>query len=403
MKAGAFMSDERDIAPGDTPLPPEEHHDARVQPAPATTGADGRPPRRRGALWWGVVLVLLGAALLAGQFLPGIEPWRLWPLIIIALGVRQTFGPSSGRWSVRNLAEGITTIVLGLVFLGQMTGYLAWNVWLNILLLWPLLLVSFGLEIIGKALRNEWVRALGSLVVAAGLAYGALVMTPSGGSPFWVPVAGEAERFELFAEHEAGIDTGTARIEGAVGTMSVTAGNHLVAAEGATPFEPVFDVETDASEADVRVGLGSGGGWWPAGGRTSLDVALDEEVAWDLEVNAGVSSYELDLQDLVLRRLKLDAGVSEGTLTLGGLGEADEAVPVEVNAGVSSITIRVPRDYPVRVELDAGLTGIDVKGEWDTRREENTRFYESDEFSDDGAYWDIVIKAGVGSVTVEYY
>ncbi len=60
---------------------------------PPMTGPPPTPPRRptRGGITFGVVLVLVGLALLVGQFVPGLEFWRLWPLIIVAIGIRTMF------------------------------------------------------------------------------------------------------------------------------------------------------------------------------------------------------------------------------------------------------------------------------------------------------------------------
>ncbi|TDB38142.1 MAG: PspC domain-containing protein [Actinobacteria bacterium] len=41
----------------------------------------------RGGVGFGVALILIGGLLLANQFLPGIDLWRFWPLIIIAVGI----------------------------------------------------------------------------------------------------------------------------------------------------------------------------------------------------------------------------------------------------------------------------------------------------------------------------
>jgi hypothetical protein len=352
-----------------------------------------------------VALVFAGGALLASQFIPGVQLWRYWPLIIIAFGVRAMFGPPGGPWSIRHLAEGLSTIALGLVFLGQMIGYLPWNVWLNILRLWPLLLVSLGLEIIGKGLRSEFVRALGAVVIIAGLAYGALVMSPTAGWPVsLLPVASQSEPFDFAARNDAGADSGVASIDGGVGRLAVTAGDVLATAKGTSPFEPVFDVTADGERVDLRIGLGSGS-WGPGETDGSLDVTLDRGVAWDLGIDAGVTRYEVDLRELMIRALRLNAGVSDGTLTLGRSDAARtaERVPVTIDAGVSSLTIKVPTGDSVRVQIDQGLTGVDVRGEWTSDKDGDTRVYRSAGFRDTGAYWDIEIDAGIGSITVEYY
>ena len=134
-------------------------------------------------------------------------------------------------------------------------------------------------------------------------------------------------------------------------------------------------------------------------------MTLDRDVTWDITVDAGVSLYDIDLRDLRVRSLSLDAGVSEGTVTLGssqssGLGGA---VPADVDAGVSALTIRVPRGDDVRVSMGGGLSGMTTRGTWTSSREGDTRVYESEGFRDSGTYWDIDITSGIGSVTVEYY
>lgn len=379
---------------------PVPRHVAPASPVPPGPAVPVRPLRRLGALWWGTALILVGAALLISQFVPSVQLWRYWPLIIVALGIRQIFGPARERWSIRHLGEGLSTIAIGLVFLGQMVGYLAWDVWLNIFRLWPLLLVALGLEVIGKGLRSEFVRFLGSAVIVAGLAYGALVMTSTAGSVFPFVQVAESEAFSLGTNHSATIRRGTVRVDGGVGRLAVTDGEKLVFAEGASPFEPRFDVTTNGDETDIRVGLGEGA--WIPGMEARLEVELDRKVVWDLDVNAGVSTYELDLRNLELSRLKLNAGVSSGTVTLGE-PVGDVRVPVDVNSGVSSLTIRVPEGSAAQVTVKTGLSGVDADGDWDSERDDNRRIYRSARFSDNRAYWDIAIDAGVSGVNIEYY
>lgn len=389
------MSDDTPSVP--TPAP---------EPAPVPVSVAPVTPahRRRSGIWWGVALVLIGLALLVGQFAPEIALWRFWPLIIIAFGVRAMFGSAGTPWSVKTLTEGLSTIAFGLILLGQMLGYLAWDVWLNILRLWPLLLVALGLEIAGKGLKNEWVRALGNVVVIGGLAYGALVMTGTGGWPITVIPAGESEPFEFSTAADTRVTEGSARVEGGVGRLTLQAGSDLVAADGRSPFEPVYQVDAGGRSAEVEIGLGSHS-WGPADSNTELDVTLSRDVLWDLGVSAGVTDYDLDLSGLMLSTLVLDAGVSDGTVTLGAsdAGEANEAIPVEIESGVSALRIRVPEGDDVRVTIQEGLTGVTMRGAWDRSGESGTKVYESDGFSEAGAFWDIEIQAGIGGITVEYY
>lgn len=371
--------------------------------APPAPQPPAQPRGSRSALWVGVVLVILGGLLLVSQFLPGMDLWRWWPLILVGIGLRQMFGPRHERWSPRHLGEGLTTVAFGLVLLGQMLGALRWDVWFNILRLWPVLFVSLGLEIIGKATRAEWLRFLGSIVVVVALAYGALVLTPSVG---WPPVtrATGGEAFEHVEPHMSSVAEGTAEIAGAVGELAVSAGDDLVRAEGSSPYDPIFDVSTRDGEAVIEVTAGEGS-WMPMTLASDLEVSLDRDVVWSLDIKAGVSDYEVDLRDLKVSSLVLESGVSSGVLTLGSptTGGARGAVPVDIEAGVSAVVVRIPEGADARVTIDEGLSGIDSEGDWTRGREGDRRTYESDGFSESGSYWDVRIESGVGSITLQYY
>ncbi len=389
-------------APSAPTGPPAPVATPEVSPPPVAAAPASRV--RRGAVLWGAALVALGGLLLINQFVPGIAIWRYWPLIIVVFGVRSMFGTGTGSWSIKDAAEGLTTVTIGLIFLGQMLGYIGWNAWLNIFRLWPLLLVALGLEIAGKGMKSEGIRTLGSLVVIAGLAYGALAMTPTAGWSFFVPVSGAAETFSSEAPHDSRVTEGTAVIKGGVGVLKLMAGDDLATASGRSPFTPEFDVTIDRSHALVSAGLGSGT-WMPGVGDTRLDVTLDSDVVWDLTVEAGVSSYDVDLRDLAVEAVTFDAGVSEGRITFGEAAASGLRGPVDVRvkAGVSALTLRVPEGDSVRVAVSQGLSGVTARGEWKSGRDGDTRTYESDGFRTSGAYWDIDVESGIGSITLEYY
>lgn len=107
------MAPEEGMGPGDVPEPGEYDEPVASEPTaplPPTAGrqwADtaptapyppasdypGRHHRRSGGLVGGVVLIVIGALLLANQVL-GIDIDRLWPLVLIAIGLAIVFGRS---------------------------------------------------------------------------------------------------------------------------------------------------------------------------------------------------------------------------------------------------------------------------------------------------------------------
>lgn len=312
---------------------------------------------------------------------------------------------------LKRIAEGLTVIAIGLVLLGNTFGVIPWGVWWNVFTLWPVLLIAAGIDVIGRGTDNTWLRVLSSLLVIAGLAWGVFAMPVNGGAwgpfgPFVVtPMtsSGNNEPFDNTTQHDPAVLTGTARINGAVGTLTVTDGSDLVRASGESPFEPVFDVSSSPRGADVTVGMGNGH-WVAPRDSARLDVKLDRTVTWDLTIDGGVSQIDADLSDLSLSSVTLKAGVSKGTLTLGAVDPtaARGGVPVLLDSGVSTFTLRIKEGENVRLRVDKGLSSVNkpaglslVEGSEDT--------YETEGFSENLDFWDITLDAGVSTVRVEFY
>ncbi len=314
---------------------------------------------------------------------------------------------------LKRIAEGLTVIAVGLIFLGNTFGVIPWGVWWNILSLWPLLLIAAGIDVIGRGTDNTWLRVLSSLLVIAGLAWGVFMMPTSGGSwspwgPFvFTPVAssGPAEPFDNTTQHDPAVLTGVAHVSGGVGTLTITDGSDLVSASGESPFEPVFDVSSSAKGADVTVGMGNGS-WVAPRDNARLDVKLDRTVTWDLTVDGGVSQIDADLSDLALSGVTLKAGVSKGTLTLGAVDSmaAKGGVPVLVDTGVSTFTLRIKEGEAVRLRVDKGLSSVTRPSGLKSAGETGGKdVYATEGFSENLDFWDITLDAGISSVRIEFY
>ena len=76
------MTDSNYSYPSAPPVPPA---------APAVPSFDQH--QRQSATFWGVMLIVLGAALMAAQFVPSVSWWMLWPLLIVVGGIAQAVTP----------------------------------------------------------------------------------------------------------------------------------------------------------------------------------------------------------------------------------------------------------------------------------------------------------------------
>jgi len=132
----------------------------------------GESPRRRGSVFGPLLLIAIGVVfLLKNVGLIRGDIWQtalnLWPVLLIVFGL-------DGIYRGEGLVGGVFLIGLGTVFTLANLGYLAIPVWQLIFRLWPVLLIAVGLDLVlGK--RSIWASIAGLVLVLAILA-GALVV-----------------------------------------------------------------------------------------------------------------------------------------------------------------------------------------------------------------------------------
>jgi hypothetical protein len=303
---------------------------------------------------------------------------------------------------LKRIVEGLTLVGFGLIFLGIATGTLAWSVWLNLLSLWPILLIAIGIDITGKGLDQPWLRVVSSLLVLGGLVFG-VVTSPTRditrGWGFW---GAESVEFENAEPADPRVKAGEARVSGAVGKLTVEAGGDLVSASGSSPFgEPIFDVSRDGRSVEAEISMGERGtGVWGIDGESYLDVKLSRDVLWDLRVETGVSSVDADLRDLPLSALVLEAGVSDVVVTLGDVPSAFTEVPVSVEVGIASTRLRIPAGADVRIVTKTGLANVSIP---EGVREVADDVYESRGFARASNRYVITVDSGIADVRIEWY
>jgi hypothetical protein len=304
---------------------------------------------------------------------------------------------------VKRVFNGLNVIAVGLILLANTTGVLPWSVWWSVFSLWPVLLVAAGVDIIGRSMHSMALRVLASLLVIAGLAYGALVLpsTTTGGA--WY-VGGSGSTFSLADPGTGEVSSGTAFIRTGVGRLTLRGGQKLATADGMSPFGiPTLETTRDGSSAEVRIGpSGSSVGPVFGGARSVMDVTLGRTVTWkSIEVQAGLSESDIDLSDLEVARTKLSLGLSSSRVTFGTKVSDAEAT---IDGGMSSLTIRVPSDLGVEIDARTGLGSLNVPSGWErTAGSGSAATWRSDGYSEASSKLRLHVEAGLSSVAVERY
>jgi hypothetical protein len=368
-----------------------------------------QPPPGNGGVTAGIVLIVIGAIFLLGRFAPGFAWWSLWPVIVIIVGLVQAFTPGKDGYSANRVFDGLVVVAFGFVFLAITFGVVGWSVMWRILGLWPVLLIAVGFDLLGKALGRTWLRVLGSMAIIGALAF-AVASSAGTVTPPTFPMFGTAAS-EPFSESQPLGTTTEARLKLEAGVAQVrmgeAAGNDLFTLDGSSPWgAPTWSVTDEGAGAVVGIKLGSGDNVsvWPGSPTTEADVRLSRSVLWDATIDTGVSSLDADFSALKLRSLDLKPGVADCTVRLGTVPAQVPVASVSVKAGVSSVTLRIPRGVEARIDADLGLSSNDIDERFERRSasEWQTPGYDAARQAGRPVY-DIVVKSGIGSVTIDTY
>jgi hypothetical protein len=94
--------------------------------------------------------------------------------------------------------------------------------------------------------------------------------------------------------------------------------------------------------------------------KNKWNLTLSNKVPIDLSVEAGASSTYLDLKDLKLRKLDVNAGVGEIKIDLSGKWE--KSFDAKIDTGVGKSTFILPSDVGVKIISEKGIGTADYIG-----------------------------------------
>jgi cell wall-active antibiotic response 4TMS protein YvqF len=256
------------------------------------------------------------------------------------------------------LAGPAILIALGVVFLLNNLGYLSWGVWNTLLRLWPLLLIAIGLDLmLGRRSR------LGSGLVAL-LMLAALVAVVwvsgawlGGGSP----LASDSISQPLGAARRGDVDIGMGA--GTLNIGALNESDNLVEGLIATGRgeRVVRDFAIDGDTATFKLRSEWAFPFGDRGGdRIEWNLLLNRNVPLRLHVSTGAGEAALDLARLQITRLDVNTGVGKTTLTLPRQGQ----VQARLSGGVGEATVIIPAGVAARVEATAGLGQVSVIGSY---------------------------------------
>lgn len=246
-------------------------------------------------------------------------------------------------------------ILVGVVALLANTGQIPVDRLYNLVLLWPLILVVVGLElIVRRSLRGvagDIAAALIILLAVVGAtAYVAASPSPASNQSF--DVSGEVGALESATLE---VDAGAARVtvsgNGELGTKLYKA---HIQYSGPRP-----EVSLDRSSGDLRISQANNAFFTFQSRQFVVDVQLNPSIPWTINENTGASTATYNLPHVHISGLTLHTGASRDEITLG---PATGVVPVQLNGGALTVRIHRPVDTQASVTVSGGAISLTADG-----------------------------------------
>jgi hypothetical protein len=129
--------------------------------------------------------------------------------------------------------------------------------------------------------------------------------------------------------------------------------------------------------------------------RYEWDLSFAEDVPMEMTIELGAGRSDLDLADLALTSLMVNAGAGDTTLDLAG-GDWPDGLDVTMRGGVGRATVYLPSDVGVRAEVTGGIGQVNATG---LTREGDA--YVNGAYDGGEATISLDIEGGVGEINLE--
>ena len=294
--------------------------------------------------------------------------------------------------------------MIGVLFILKNLGVIYFS-WYGVWKLWPVVLVLIGVAILPV---KDSIKIILTIIVLAIAAYFLLAVTGQRHfSDRWSfkfhdeepnfpdkPMEIDQRIFEAY-------DT---TITEALLTFDAAAGNFRIEDTSDDLFEFIRDgnlgrynysIKDLGNRREINIDLEEGR---IIGGdlKNKVSLKLNSRPVWDINIDVGAASIDLDLSSFKINKLDIDGGASSVNITIGDLHPESR---IKINSGASSINIKVPEAFACEVNTSTVLSSKELKG----FNKISGGSYVTPDFSDKEKNIVIDIEAAVSSLNIERY
>lgn len=293
------------------------------------------------------------------------------------------------------LVGPLILVGLGAILLLENLGMLSWNIWEALWRIWPVILIAIGIDLlIGR--RSFWGGLAALILILAVFTAGIWlsgVRVVNAGQPYASErvdeALGTAQQAEITLAPAAGalrlhaLGSSSALISGTVPTAS---GERLTRQASIQGAAQVFALRSTGSYT-FPFYFGTQPQAW--------DLGLTTRVPLELTVNMGAGQAELDLRGLQVTDLLVSTGAGQTTVWLPTSGR----MTGKMSSGAGQTVIIVPSGVGLRLVVHTALASVQISGAFNYVGI-GDRTYTSPGYSSAADRADLDISQAVGSIVV---
>jgi len=300
--------------------------------------------------------------------------------------------------SAKIVRRGVFLIAVGLVLLLNNFGLLDWDIWYDLLRLWPIILICFGLE---RLFRDSKLSALTYL--------SPIVMALTFAGVIYYQGFSKEQYFDDFQEYDQELYRWSVANEGpysavrldidlAAGSLWLKSGEEalLSAKFDYNRNPPRCRYEVDEGVASLKIRSEQGRfSLFSRKHHNDAKIEVSDKYPLDLSIDAGACELDLDLSDLELTDFELDGGVCDINLRFGDRAKLLRAT---IDVAVSDLDIQIPRGLGLKLIKDTALSSFDHGGIKLEKLSGST--YLSEDYSTAEKKIDLYIEASLSSLAI---
>jgi len=305
-------------------------------------------------------------------------------------------GKGRSRRHVGSIVGPVILIGAGLVFLMNNLGVLPWSIWDQVWRLWPLILIALGLElVIGR-------RSAGLSLLIVVLLVGAAVAFLFYGGNFQpvgnlatttlnAPLSGATSG-------NVTLELGTCNltVDSTADAESLATGTLEYYQGQSVPQQSLSSANGQAT-LTLRQTRGAGfdiGSWFSEKRTPEWNIHLNPKVPTTFMANLGTGNSTIDLSESQVNTVNIESGTGNGTIVFPA---SAGHVTSTVNGGVGNLNLTIPEGLEARIEVSTGIGNTNVD---DRFAKQGDNVYITKGYNDAKNKLDLKLDVGIGNVEI---